>query len=380
MSKLNVIPSNEDMEAAKRKAEEEKYHREKIDVAKEIYENTKNSNEVNQNYASAVEAMMKRTQEQLNLKNNTGVVVEDNLSEVKKVNKVVDTTINQNKVENKNYNTIKTNMTTKNKPENYGELPSNLNSQIIELSQPDFNSAFDVIPLPSQGKVYRNRKPNIKVSYMTTADENILTSPNLLQSGEFLKILINRKILDTELRYEDLLIGDRNAIMIWLRATSYGEMYPVTLLDELDDPFDTEVNLNDLKIKKLEVDPDDEGLFTFTLPISKSVIKFKLLTCGDVDVIEQIIAKEKEDNVAVNNTNTYTLEKMIVEIDGDRDRNLISNLSKSMRIGDSKALLKYISTIEPGIDLNISVPTPRGGSIDTFLPLNIKFFWPDARI
>lgn len=380
MSKLNVIPSNEDMEAAKRKAEEEKYHREKIDVAKEIYENTKNSNDVNQNYASAVEAMMKRTQEQLDLKNNTGVVVEDKLTDVKKVNKVVDTTINQNKVENKNYNTIKTNMTTKNIPENYGELPSNLNSQIIELSQPDFNSAFDVIPLPSQGKVYRNRKPNIKVSYMTTADENILTSPNLLQSGEFLKILINRKILDTELRYEDLLIGDRNAIMIWLRATSYGEMYPVTLLDELDDPFDTEVNLNDLKIKKLEVDSDDEGLFTFKLPISNSVIKFKLLTCGDVDTIEKIISKEKENNVAVNNTNTYTLEKMIVEVDGDRDRNIISNLSKSMRIGDSKALLKYVSTIEPGVDLNISVPTPRGGSIDTFLPLNIKFFWPDARI
>lgn len=380
MSKINVIPSNEDMEAAKRKAEEEKYHKEKLDVAKEIYENTKNSNEVNKDYASALDAMMKRTQEQLNLKNNTGVVVEEQLSEVKKVNKVVNTTINENKVENKNYNIIKNNMTTKNTPENYGELPSNLNSQIIELSQPDFNSAFDVIPLPSQGKVYRNRKPNIKVSYMTTADENILTSPNLLQSGEFLKILINRKILDTEIRYEDLLIGDRNAIMIWLRATSYGEMYPVTLLDEIDDPFDTEVNLNDLKIKKLEVDPDDEGLFTFVLPISKSVIKFKLLNCGDVDVIERIVAKEKEDNVAVNNTNTYTLEKMIVEVDGERNRNIISNLSKSMRIGDSKALLKYVSTIEPGIDLNISVPTPRGGSIDTFLPLNIKFFWPDARI
>lgn len=380
MSKINVIPSNEEMESAKRKAEEEKYHREKLDVAKEIYENTKNSNEVNKDYASALDVMMKRTQEQLNLKNNTGVVVEEQLSEVKKANKVVDTTINQNKVENKNYNTIKNNMTNKNTPENYGELPSNLNSQIIELSQPDFNSAFDVIPLPSQGKVYRNRKPNIKVSYMTTADENILTSPNLLQSGEFLKILINRKILDTEIRYEDLLIGDRNAIMIWLRATSYGEMYPVTLLDEIDDPFDTDVNLNDLKIKKLEVNPDDEGLFTFVLPISKSVIKFKLLTCGDVDVIERIVAKEKEDNVAVNNTNTYTLEKMIVEVDGDGDRNIISNLSKSMRIGDSKALLKYVSSIEPGIDLNISVLTPRGGSIDTFLPLNIKFFWPDARI
>ena len=43
------------------------------------------------------------------------------------------------------------------------------------------------------------------------------------------EILINRKILEPDLRYEDLLVGDRNAIMIWLRATGYGEMYPVLM-------------------------------------------------------------------------------------------------------------------------------------------------------
>ena len=376
MSKVNVIPSNEDMEASKKRAEEEKYNNEKVGVANEIYENSKNSKEVNESYASAVEQMMKRTQEQLKLKNDNGVVVDDNLNENKKRITTVNTKIVETKPVNKSINT----MTNKNNPENYGELPSNLNQRIIELSQPDFNTAFDVIPLPSQGKTYRNRKPNIKLSYMTTADENILTSPNLLQSGEFLKILINRKILETDLRYNDLLIGDRNAIMIWLRATSYGEEYPITVLDELDDPFDTEVNLNDLKIKKLTVDPDDEGLFTFVLPISKSTIKFKLLTCGDVDEIETIIAKEKEDGVVVNNANTYRLEKMIVEYNGNRDRNDISEISKSLRIGDSKAFNKYIESIEPGVDLNITVQTPRGGSIETFLPLNIKFFWPDSRI
>jgi hypothetical protein len=376
MSKVNVIPSNEDMEAAKRRAEEEKYNNEKVGVANEIYENSKNSKEVNESYASAVEQMMKRTQDQLKVKNDNGIVVDENLNENKKRITTVNTKIVEAKPVNKSINT----MTNKNNPENYGELPSNLNQRIIELSQPDFNTAFDVIPLPSQGKTYRNRKPNIKLSYMTTADENILTSPNLLQSGEFLKILINRKILETDLRYNDLLIGDRNAIMIWLRATSYGEEYPITVLDELDDPFDTEVNLNDLKIKKLTVDPDDEGLFTFVLPISKSTIKFKLLTCGDVDEIETIIAKEKEDGVVVNNANTYRLEKMIVEYNGNRDRNDISEISKSLRIGDSKALNKYIESIEPGVDLNITVQTPRGGSIETFLPLNIKFFWPDSRI
>jgi hypothetical protein len=377
MTKINVIPSNDDMESAKRKAEEEKYNKEKVNVANEIYENSKNSNQINDTYASAVEVMMKRTQDQLKLKNEKGVVVEEELNSNKKTNNYIDTKIVQ-KNNNNNKNKNKT-MENKKTPENYGELPLNLNQHILELSQPDFNTAFDVIPLPSQGKTYRNRNPNVKLSYMTTADENILTSPNLLQSGEFLKILINRKILETDLRYDDLLIGDRNAIMIWLRATSYGEEYPITVLDELDDPFDTEVNLNDLKIKKLTVDPDDEGLFTFVLPISKSTIKFKLLTCGDVDEIETITAKEKEDGVVVNNANTYRLEKMIVEYNGNRDRNHISEISKSLRIGDSKALNKYIESIEPGIDLNITIETPRGGSIETFLPLNIKFFWPDSR-
>jgi hypothetical protein len=110
---------------------------------------------------------------------------------------------------------------------------------ILELSQPNYNAPFDVIPLPSKGKLYKSKKANIKLAYMTTADENILTSPNLLKSGEFLEILINRKILEPELRYRDLLPGDRNAIMLWLRATAYGEMYPITILDEFDEPFDT---------------------------------------------------------------------------------------------------------------------------------------------
>ena len=97
------------------------------------------------------------------------------------------------------------------------------------LSQPQMNQPYDLIPLPSEGKLYPNKKKRVKLAYLTTADENILTSPNLVESGDFLEILINRKLLEPSLRYKDLLPGDRNAIMIWLRATVYGEMYPVTI-------------------------------------------------------------------------------------------------------------------------------------------------------
>jgi len=262
----------------------------------------------------------------------------------------------------------------------YGQNPSNINPYILELSQPNYNAPFDVIPLPSKGKLYRNKKANIRLAYMTTADENILTSPNLLESGEFLEIIINRKILEPDLRYKDLTVGDRNAIMIWLRATAYGEMYPVTLLDENEVPFDTDINLNELKNIELGAEPDSDGYFDFKLPISKLDIKFRMLTVGDVDVLEELVEKDKLNKVPVNNTSTYRMERQLVEVNGNRDKNYLKDFSNSMRIGDARALNDYIEKIESGIDLNIEVTTPGGGSIATFLPLNISFFWPNFRV
>jgi len=259
----------------------------------------------------------------------------------------------------------------------------NMNSQdsyIEQLSQPQYNMSFDVIPLPSEGKLYKNKKANVRVAYMTTADENILTSPNLLKSGEFLEILINRKLLEHDLRYRDLHVGDRNAIMLWIRATGYGEMYPVTLFDENNDPFETEVNLNTLKVNKLGAEPDAEGLFNFKLPVSKFNIKFRLLNVGDIDDIQKIVDDEEKNGIPINNTSTYALERQLVEVDGERNKTLIKEFVQNMRVGDAKALRDYISNIESGVDLNIEVGTPGGGSIKTFLPLNFKFFWPNISI
>lgn len=264
--------------------------------------------------------------------------------------------------------------------DNYGKNPSNIDSYIIELSQPNYNATYDVIPLPSEGKLNMGVPPNIKVAYMTTSDENILTSPNILESGRFLEIIMNRKLLDPSLRYRDLHIGDRNAIMIWLRATGYGEMYPVTLFDENDVPFDTEINLNDLRTKKLSVQPDAEGLFEYQYPLCRARIKFRLLTCGMLDEIEKMVESDKAMGVPIDNTNIYTSERIIVEVNGDRNRDTIKAFANSIRIGDEKKFNEYVDSIESGIDLNIEVRTPGGGSIKTFLPLNIKFFWPNFKL
>jgi hypothetical protein len=249
--------------------------------------------------------------------------------------------------------------------------------KMAELSQPQMNQPYDVIPLPSEGKLYKNKKSKVKVAYLTAADENLLTSPNLLSSDDFLEILINRKLLEYDLRYKDLLPGDRDAIMIWLRSTGYGEMYPVTVLDENDIPFETEIDLSTLKVKNLNIEPDADGLFTFTLPLSRAVVRFKLLTMGEIEELVKLSEFLKEKNNLINTEPTLILENQIVEINGNRDKDYISDFIDTMRLMDSKKLRNYINSIECGIDTNVTFGTPGGGSVTRFLPFTIKFFWPD---
>ena len=298
----NVIPTQSQIQnAAEEQSKLAAYEAEKAQVVNQIYSSVKvpenvegdNYNYLNQN--NSAEIMMARTAAQLEMKNTVGVVKDPLLSEKtdrrvvtqkekdpnEDLLKLRDEQLAKNRQQTQNYQKMSeeamnrqynttTNMQT-NQPSGYNQpQPSTpaitqpriepfatsqkaIDPYILELSQPNYNAPFDVIPLPSKGKVYKNKKESIRFSYMTTADENILTSPNLLQSGEFLEILINRKILEPSIRYKDLLPGDRNAIMLWLRATAYGEMYPVTLLDEFDEPFDTEINLNELKTIELAV-------------------------------------------------------------------------------------------------------------------------------
>lgn len=326
---------------------------------------------------AAAEEMKRRTEEQIRLRNQTTNKNEEIFNEVNSKREAQlqekvsygtqQGVINQPIVE-----------PTANYPQNVIMNEPKQVSAIDVLSQPQMNQAFDVIPLPSEGKLYPSKKKTIKIAYLTTADENILTSPNLVESGDFLEILLNRKILEPELRYKDLHTGDRNAIMIWLRATGYGTEYPVQILDNNNIPFETEVDLGTLKTIKLGAEPDAEGYFYFKMPLSGDNIKFKLLTAGDVERIEALIENDIKIGVPVNNESTYILQFQIVEVNGNRDKGFIANYANNIRTLDAQKLRKYVSSIESGIDLKIDVQTPGGGSVSTFLPINPSFFWPNS--
>jgi hypothetical protein len=237
--------------------------------------------------------------------------------------------------------------------------------------------------LPSRGLLYPGQQGAVKVEYMTAMDENILTSPNLIKSGKVLDVLLERKVKESPVPFEELLVGDRNAIMIWLRATGYGEMYPVKLTDPTSGvEFETEIDLSTLKTKELPegVEPDEKGEFSFLLPKCKKKIKFRLLTVGDEkSIVSRSEKYEKATKSQISNALTYRLQAQIKEVDGNRDINYIQQFVNVMPAFDSLKFREYSDSIEPGIDMSAEVEGPTG-TFQAPVTLGLNFFWPNVRL
>jgi hypothetical protein len=251
------------------------------------------------------------------------------------------------------------------------------------VQEVQFQAPFDVIPLPSRGLLYPGQQGNVKVEYMTATDENILTSPNLIKSGKVIDMLLERKIKECPVAFEQLLVGDRNAIMIWLRATGYGEMYPVKLTDPGSGvEFEYEVDLSTLKTKELpeDVEPDERGEFNFVLPRCGKKIKFKLLTVGDEkSIITRSEKYEKATKSQISNNLTYRLQAQIKEVEGNRDVNYIQQFVNVMPAYDSLKFREFSDNIEPGIDMSVEVEGPTG-TFQAPVTLGLNFFWPNVRV
>lgn len=243
----------------------------------------------------------------------------------------------------------------------------------------EYKDQYDVIELPSQGILYPNKKSNVKVSYLTTLDENILSSPNIINSGKLLDILLERKVKDLGFDTKDLLEGDRMAILVFLRSTGLGEIYRQAVINPNNGKVvEGEIDLTKLKLKKLSIHPDKNGEFDFKLPQSEKIIKFKLLSGKDEDEIDEkdkILMERSGDNISQKIT--LRLEKQIMEIDGVRDKLKLSSLIKKMTLKDSRSLRKYITEIEPGVDFNTTATIQGGIVVDTFLKFGTSFLWPE---
>lgn len=240
---------------------------------------------------------------------------------------------------------------------------------------------LQIVELPSKGKLYPNGTDSIQIDYMTASDENLLSTPELIRKGTVMDELLKRKIKSDGIKPSELLNGDKDKIILQLRASSYGQYYDVKVTcPETGNEFEESIDLLTLNEKELTVEPDEMMEFSYTLPMSKKTVKFKLLSSGEFDRVLDAAQKQKEAYKAqISETITLLLKSQIREVDGNRDRNFINKFIDRMRAGDSSAIRRYIKSIEPGIDYEYELTSPyTGNKFKATLNFGIDFFYPSA--
>jgi len=245
---------------------------------------------------------------------------------------------------------------------------------------------IESIPLPTRGLIYNPdstlfNRDVLQIKSMTAREEDILASPAFHKEGTSLSHLINSCLIDKSINSEEMIVGDRMALMVGIRVTGYGPEYNASSsCQSCGHRNDFIVDLSSLGIKRLKIEPvkTGENKFEFSLPVTKKKIIFKYAT--ERENRERNIAlknMQKALGNSISNNITSFLENSIVSIDGIVDRSKIKHFVLNMPAFDSKALRSFIIDNEPGMDLTCSfVCSNCSHRNESVLPMTTEFFWP----
>ena len=239
----------------------------------------------------------------------------------------------------------------------------------------------EIVPLPSGGKYYPDGHPlssgEVEVKYMTAKEEDILTSQNLIKQGKVIDVLLD-SLVQGDFDMNDMLIGDKNAVMIAARVLGYGKDYEFEMEDPLTGEKEKQVlDLTTLDHKEIDFDGD----YTFELPNSKRVLGWKFITQRDENEIsEELKALRKiTKKSGIEQEVTTRLRKVITSVDGDESVGTINNFVNNEFLSrDSKAFRDYLLSVTPDVDLNIIVDFSSGEEVEVTVPMTVEFFWPKS--
>ena len=240
----------------------------------------------------------------------------------------------------------------------------------------------EVIDLASGGKVYPKDSPlaegKLELKYMTTKEEDILMSENLIKKGVVIDKLLDSLIVTKGVKQEHLVLGDKNAVLVAARILAYGPEYTVEVSNpnNLEQKVEHTFDLTECPFKETVdgVDYSDNS-FDFETPIGKNKVKFKLLTGVEEKLIEKDLEQSKK--FGYNTEISTRLRYTIIEVDGDNKPETITAFSQNMLARDSVALRNYIQEISPDIDLTAEIQI-GGEAVSVSIPLTVEFFWPKS--
>ena len=238
----------------------------------------------------------------------------------------------------------------------------------------------EVIDLPSEGRLYSKEHPcsngKIEIKYMTAREEDILTSQNLIKKGVVIDRLLDSLILTSGVSCDDLILGDKNAVMVAARILAYGPEYVCDIPNPDGGTVTQTFNLADCPFKKLPKDAT-ENKFEVTLPISNKKVTFKLLTGKEETIINEELKSSKKLGSEVSPELTTRLRHTITSVDGDESQATINNFVMNLLARDSMHLRKEIKIITPDIQLEQEIEI-GGETVKVDIPMTVGFFWPES--
>jgi len=243
------------------------------------------------------------------------------------------------------------------------------------------------LDLPSKGLLYPEGSPlssgKVELYLPSAMHEDILTNRNYIQQGvvidKFLQAIIASKI-----DYNDLLVGDKNAIMVGARILAYGSQYGFSFTDPVSgEKEEVTVDLSELKEKEIDWSKIKKGVneFEFEVPMSKTLVTCKVLTHKDESAIESEIKGLQKINKNMSADVTVRLAHSIIAVNGNRDKKVIRDFIKVMPIRDSQEVKRQIVQHTPDILLKFDFTRKNGEVVEGLsIPMTVDFFWPELGV
>ncbi len=246
----------------------------------------------------------------------------------------------------------------------------------------EFKYPTEMVDLPSEGKLYPKESPlsegKVEIKYMTAKEEDILTSQNLIKKGLVVDKLLDSLIVSKGVSCNDLLIGDKNAVMIAARILAYGGEYNVEIQHpETGEKIPHSFDLTECQFKPIAEDVDySNNEFELELPVTKTKITYKLLTGKDELAISNELKSLKK--IGQQAEVTTRLKHLITSVNGNTEKGIIAGFVQNMLSKESLILREEINRINPDIDLKQEVDI-EGETVSLDIPMTVEFFWPKSQ-
>ena len=239
----------------------------------------------------------------------------------------------------------------------------------------EFKFPTETIELPSKGLIYPGISPlssgTVEMKYMTAREEDILTNQTYIKSGVVLDKLLQSLIINKDIDIDDLIVGDKNALLIAARVLGYGAKYVISVKGR-----EVEIDLSTLENKEFDETSIEKGKneFSYILPTNGTVLTYKLITGKDEKIVEREISGLKKLNKDISPELTTRLKQMILSVDDNTEKKDIREFVDNHFLArDSRSFREHIKNTQPDINLNYVIDTGE----EVAIPIGLNFFWPD---